>query len=96
MDKATIAKYQAGPGRAQYDGPVQVPPENHAVVRLFERSLTQRRFAGMAAVCVGLDYSGVEAAARMGGSEMTAGRLDDLRVMEAEMLAFMSERRGKA
>ena len=93
-DEATMERYRAVlAGRDGDDGPLAIPPENHAVVRLFERSFTQRLYAGAAGVCVGLDYTGVEATARMTQTETTGAMIDDLRLMEAEMLRLMREDR---
>ena len=61
--------------------------ENWAAVRLFVACATQWRFAGMNGVRTGLDYAGVEAAARMAGIEVTGDLFDRLRIMERTALA---------
>lgn len=54
---------------------------------------TQWRRAGMDGIPVGMDYAGVESAARMAGVVMTARLFGDLRVMELAALEAWSEER---
>lgn len=71
---------------------LDIMPENWPAVRLFAASGTQWRLAGMSGVPTGLDYAGVEAAARMAGIEMTEDLFGRLRVMERAALAEMMSR----
>ena len=60
---------------------------------LFLASSTQWKYAGMAGTPTGLDYPGVEAAARLLGREMTPELFRDIRVMEAAALDELFKRR---
>lgn len=66
--------------------------ENWPAVRLFAACGTQWRLAGMSGLPTGLDYAGVEAAARMAGIEMSEDLFGRLRVMERAALAEMTSR----
>lgn len=62
-----------------------------SAVELFSASLTQWRRAGMAGIATGLDYPGVEAAARMMGIAVTPRLFRDLQTMEAAALGVFQE-----
>jgi hypothetical protein len=64
-------------------------------VRLFCASGTQWRFAGAAGLPVGLDYTGVEAAARALGVPMTTSLFENLRIMEGAALDELARRRSR-
>lgn len=66
-----------------------VLPENEDAVRVFRAAGTQWRRAGMTGVASGLDYAGVEAAARALAIAWTDDLLDRLRVMEAAAIEVM-------
>ncbi len=73
--------------------PFAVLPENARAVELFLLSSTQWRFVeGWEA---GLEYSGVEAAARLAGIPMTAELFADIRIMEAAAVETIHERRKR-
>lgn len=65
-------------------------PENLDAVRAFSAGGTQWRRAGMTGVATGLDYAGVEAAARALGVAWTAELLEKLGVMERAALEAMN------
>ena len=65
------------------------------MVRLFTASATQWRFAGLDGAPTGLDYSGVEVAARMSGIEVTEPLLAGLRIMERAAIDEALERRRR-
>jgi hypothetical protein len=71
-------------------------PDNAKSFRLFLAVQTQWRFlaGGKMPIATGLDYPGIEAAARMSGVKMTPRRFDDIRVMEAEARCLMNDRHG--
>ena len=61
--------------------------ENWPAVTLFLAAATQWHFAGMGGTPTGLDYPGIEAAARMTGAEMSPELFAGIRVMERAALA---------
>lgn len=67
-------------------------PENEKSLRLFLAVQTQWCYlAGFGVVAAtGLDYTRVEATARMAKIPMTTQRFDDIRVMEAEARSLMN------
>lgn len=65
--------------------------ENVSSLALFVACSTQWRRAGMSGVPVGLDYAGVDAAARMTGVEITPARFADLQIMEMAALSVWAE-----
>ncbi|WP_119304954.1 DUF1799 domain-containing protein [Dongia deserti] len=67
--------------------------ENQDAVRLFLASSTQWRTAGMGGVAIGLDYPGVESAARMMALAVTPTLFADLREMEHAAIKAMLEKR---
>lgn len=85
----------AAAGEAAKAGSVamEILPANWRAVTLFVAAGSQWRFAGMDGVPTGLDYAGVEAAARMSGIEMSATLFARLRVMEGAALAAYGETR---
>ncbi len=62
-------------------------------MRLFLASSTQWRTAGMGGVAIGLDYPGVESAARMMALAVTPTLFADLREMEHAAIKAMLEKR---
>lgn len=79
-----------------------VARENATAVRLMLATATQWRMAAVSTmsraeiVRTGLDYVGVEAAARMAGIEITGDDFGRLRALEAEALnAWTEERRAQ-
>ena len=71
-----------------------VLPDAWDAVRVFAAVGTQWRRAGMTGVPTGLDYAGVEAAARAVGVAWTGALLDQLRVMEHAALGVMNDARS--
>jgi hypothetical protein len=75
------------------EGPLVVMRGNWQALRLFHASLTQWRHAGLSGMPSGLDYPGVEAAARMAAIDVTPDLFRRLRVMERAALAALEESR---
>ena len=73
----------------------EIAPPNARAVRLFAASGSQWKFAGMTGVPIGLDYPGVEAAARMLGLDMDADLFERIRWMERAALAATDEGRSR-
>jgi hypothetical protein len=71
---------------------IELPEELQKPVCLFFALGTQWRHAGMTGLRIGLDYTAIEATARMLDIEMTPQLLVDLRVMEDEALATWAEK----
>lgn len=79
---------------------VKAVPEKHYELHhdnidawlLFWRVQTQWLRAGMSAVVTGLDYGGVESAARMAGIEITPDDFEGLQIIEAEAMKIFAER----
>jgi hypothetical protein len=71
---------------------IAVMPGNWNTVLLFLASATQWRRAGMNAIATGLDYAGVEAAARLACLQTDPATFDGLRIMEAAALNAMREK----
>ncbi len=69
-------------------------PEAWDAARVFAAAGTQWRRAGMTGVPTGLDYAGVEAAARAVGVEWTGALLDRLRIMEHAAIEAMNDARS--
>ena len=63
-------------------------------VHLFVAAGTQWRRAGMTGIPTGLDYAGVEAAARALGAAWTADLLDKLKTMENAAIEAMEDARS--
>ena len=68
-------------------------PENEPAVELFIRSMTQWRY-DTRGLPLGLDYAGVEAAARMLGVEDVRDAFGRLQVIEAEWVKAVREKHG--
>lgn len=77
--------------RERDDDDFWVHPDNWDAVRLFQASRTQWRYAGMAGVRVGLDYSAVQVVAGAKGIKMAAETFEGLQILEAESLRIFSE-----
>jgi hypothetical protein len=73
-----------------------VAAQNWPAVRVFLAADTQWRTAGMGGQPIGLDYVALHLAARALGVRWHARLLARLRVLEAEALAAMAERRERA
>lgn len=71
--------------------PFLLHADNARSWQLFAVSLSQARWGPMGGF-IGLDYPGVEAAARMAGIEVTPEIFADLRLMEAEAVGAMARR----
>lgn len=71
-----------------------VRPENWPAVELFLCASTQWRLAANGAP-YGLDYAGVELAARWANLSITPRLFADLRIMEEASIAKFAEMRGK-
>lgn len=74
--------------------PLEILPENWPALRLFVAVETQWRRAGMSGLATGLDYAVLPMAARALGVALTGELLRRLKVIEAEALGAMAERRG--
>jgi hypothetical protein len=85
---------QGWQARRQREAPesFEVLPENWDAVRLFARTATQWRLAGMSGVRTGLDYPAVRLVAR---ALKLPFALEDLQEMEAAALAFWAEERNR-
>lgn len=70
-------------------------PENWPAVRTFLAADTQWRTAGLSGVPIGLDYVALHLAARALGYRWSARLLARLRVLEAEALAALAQRRER-
>jgi hypothetical protein len=68
-----------------------VLPDMIPALTLLSASATQWRHAGMTGVPTGLDYAGVEAAARMAGLQPTPDVFRDLRHLEAGIIEALAE-----
>ncbi|MBF0165192.1 MAG: DUF1799 domain-containing protein [Magnetococcales bacterium] len=68
--------------------------ENADPARLFFACATQWRLAGMDGIPTGLDYAGVEAAARMSGVALTPELFAGVRIMESAAMDAWAEKRG--
>ncbi|MEO5341098.1 MAG: DUF1799 domain-containing protein [Magnetococcus sp. MYC-9] len=68
--------------------------ENRDPLHLFLLCATQWRHAGMDGMPTGLDYAGVEAAARMAAIPLTPTLFRDLQTMEAAALSAWEEERN--
>ena len=71
-----------------------VLPDAWDAARVFAAAGTQWRRAGMTGVPTGLDYAGVEAAARAVGVAWTGALLEQLRIMESAALGVMNDARS--
>lgn len=69
--------------------------ENFDAVRLLMACATQWRRAGMAGVPLGLEYTGVEAAARMMDPPISPVPFEQIQILEEAALKVMIERHGK-
>jgi hypothetical protein len=64
---------------------------NWPALELFRAALTQWRYAGISGVPTGLDYQGVEAAARLAAIETTPDMFRRLRVLERAAIDAIAE-----
>lgn len=87
----TVAAASARAPRA-----VAVAAENWDAVRVFLNADTQWRTAGLSGVPIGLDYVALHLASQALGVAWTGRLLDKLRVLEAEALRALAERRERA
>lgn len=100
-DTAGLAALGAAPATlaeaaARTPPPLPVAAANWPAVRVFLAADTQWRTAGMSGQPIGLDYVALHLAARALGVRWTARLLWRLRVIEAEALAALAERRERA
>lgn len=78
--------------KREQDKPFAVVKANWPAFTLFLKSLTQWRHAGMDGRRMGLDYSGVETAARWAKIEIDEDMFDRLRICEQAVLSLMAEK----
>jgi hypothetical protein len=89
------AQWAARAERNAKEAEFPVLPENLEAVRLFCAASTQWRRAGMGGVPLGLEYPGLESAARMMGVGMTPELFESVRVMEFAALKVLVERQSR-
>lgn len=79
--------------QASADQPLELVEEEVEIFGLFLALATQWRRCPFTGSRLGLDYSVIEATARMLDIEMTPGLLTDLTIMEAAALEQLAKRR---
>lgn len=89
--EAELAKMPAPPAAEAIELGID---DEGVAVGLFLALDTQWRTAGMTGVLQGLDYQAIEPTARLLGLALNPAAFHDLRVLEAEALKALAEKRG--